>query len=147
MTANKKLDKGTVVERFAKATENCQWSSIDEMVQAVKKDPELVAEILKGDVNDKMLKIGVRGLVGRIKQEGGAPLYASIKTTDEKGNTTQVYKQEPLFDIEDYKQCIEFHGNAVVHHAKLAAHYARGFKDKTGMQYHLPFDPNSILPD
>lgn len=148
MTATKKLEKTeTAMELFVKATETSKWETIDELLNAVDKVPEFWEKVLSADTDTKFRKQILRQWVRKIKTKEGYPLYASIKTTDEQGNVKQVYKQETLFDMSDYQQAAVYHGKAVVHHAQLAAHYAKGFKQLTGKQMQLPFDERAILLD
>jgi hypothetical protein len=137
----------TLIEMFTEATANNQWSTIDDLLSVTKQNPELENLILKGDSNDRMLKIGIRQLIKQLKNEEGMPVYASIKTEDANGNAVYVYKQETLFDVSDYEQTVDFHSKRVVHHAQMAAYYAKGFQALTGKQAPLPFDPQSILLD
>jgi hypothetical protein len=141
----KKEDKLT--DLFIKATENNEWSTIDELVDALNKVPEFWARAISADSTLKLQKQIARQFIKQRKDENGIPLYASIQKEDENGNLVRVYKQEALFDLSDYVQTADFHGKQVVHHAKMAAHYADGYKKITGKQMLLPFNEKAILLD
>lgn len=147
MPKTKTTEQTTLIDLFTEVTASSNWSTIDDLLEVTKQNPELENLILKGDLNDKMLKIGIRALIKQIKNEDGFPLYASIKTADADGNPIHIWKQETLFDVSDYEQTVDFHSKRVIHHAQMATYYAKGFKALTGKQLPLPFDPASILLD
>jgi len=140
------IKQETLIEMFTKAINQVEWMTIDNIVNEVKKHPEL-AERLLSDSRDKTLKFNCRQMLRSLKTDDGLPLFASIVEADPTGKETRVYKQESLFNIEDYKQVVNYHGQQVVHHARMASHYAKAYQKQTSKQIHLPFDENAILLD
>ncbi|MBS4027214.1 MAG: hypothetical protein KGZ58_01145 [Ignavibacteriales bacterium] len=136
----------TLIEMFTTAIGQVEWMTIDNIVKEVGKNPEL-AERLLSDAKDKALKFACRQLLRSIKTEEGLPAFASIVEADPNGNEQRVYKQEALFDVNDYKQVVNYHSKQMVHHAKMARHYAKECQHQTSEQIHLPFDENAILLD
>lgn len=146
MTATKQKHE-SVRDLFLKATESAKWGTIDELISAIDEVPEIWARVASSDITTSWKKAQARRLIKTLKNDDGEPLYASIVQTDENGNEIRVYKQETLFDINDYMQAATYHGKMVIHHAKEASRYSKGYQQKTGKQFHLPFDESAILLD
>lgn len=138
--------KDSTLDLFTEILDDEKWLSIDELVKKVRTNTELKNRLLE-DVEDKALKTACRQLVKRVKDENGMPRFASIVQTDESGNEKRVYKQETLFDVNDYLQVTNYHSTQVIHHAKMVRHYSAEYKTLTGKQLMLPYDDKSILLD
>jgi hypothetical protein len=142
-----KMEKESVMDIFTELVQDEKWMSIDDIFNKVQGNPELVERLLSGGAREKALKSACRQMVKRMKDENGMPRFASIITKDADGNETRVYKQETLFDVNDFVQLVDYHGKQVVHHAKMASHYSDKHKEATGKQVPLPFNEKSILLD
>jgi hypothetical protein len=57
---------------------------------------------------------------------------------DEKGEPERVYKQEMLFDPEDYKKVVKYHLGLSEHHKNRAAGYIDRCARKHGPQLWFP---------
>jgi hypothetical protein len=88
-------------------------------------------------VVDVAKKSTIRRLIRDVKDEFGWPSIASIETINEAGETVRVYKQEALFDVEDYRQVIYYHGDRSRHHRNMAVGYARRCKLRFNRQLPL----------
>lgn len=73
----------------------------------------------------------------------GMPLFASINTMDDEGETQRVYKNENSFSSEDYKTASLYHSKTGVHHLQMSKYYAEGYERLTDKQIDLPFDPKN----
>lgn len=74
------------------------------------------------------------------KKDGeGFPLFASVETTDESGNAVRRYKQETLFDVEDYRQVVRYHADRSAHHQTMARGYAKRCKQRFNRQIRISF--------
>ena len=146
--SKKDLEHPSIINLFTDLTSDVKWATIDEIRQTLDANGDFWAQALTMDSDKTVKNLIIRRLMKSIKNEEGQPIYASIQTEDKAtGEVVRVYKQETLFDIEDYVQTAEFHSARVVHHAKMASYYAKGYQEVTGKQLPLPFDSTSILLD
>lgn len=81
-------------------------------------------------------KIRFQALMG----DDGFPLYASVEMKDENGKTCRVYKQEMLFDVEDYRKVVTYHHDRSNYHRRMSAGYKTRCKNRFNVQLTLPFD-------
>lgn len=63
-------------------------------------------------------------LVKNSLDERGLPVFGVIKVKDESGNTVEAYKQEKMFDREDYLKAAEYQRELASRHKELALYYA-----------------------
>ena len=115
------------------------WASVDQLVAACN-EAEIWPEGFLETVEAKAKKAHVRRMVRSLKDEGGWPLWASIETTNERGEPVRIYKQETLFDVGDYRQVVHYHSDRSRHHRTMAIGYAQRCKRRFGRQLMLPFD-------
>lgn len=80
----------------------------------------------------------------KIKDEEGMPLFASIVTEDENGKKVRRYKQEALFDVEDYRQVAQYHMQAADHHTTMSKNYIRRCKTRFNVQLRFDFDKGTV---
>lgn len=142
-----KQQKEKTIEMFEETLSNTQWCSIEGIVSEVEKNSDLAERLLSGDIRKQALKHACRQLIKRLKNEDGLPRFASIVEKDESGNEMRVYKQETLFNLDDYVQVVKYHSNRVLHHAQMASHYKKEYESQTSEQLHLPFDESAIFHD
>lgn len=128
----------TELERFTEAVGGfAEWASVDDIVSACDAEGFFDdAFLAASEANAK--KLLVRRLMRRVKDDTGFPVWASIKTKDDEGNTVQRYKQETLFNVDDYRQVVGFHSQQSEHHREMAKTYITRCKTRFGKQ--LKFD-------
>jgi hypothetical protein len=76
-------------------------------------------------------------MIRKLKDKDGFPLFPSVRVTDEQGVTRHVYKQELLFDLEDYRVVVDYHANLSKHHRTMAKGYADRCEKKFMVQLSL----------
>jgi hypothetical protein len=64
-------------------------------------------------------KAQIRRAVKGIKDDNDVPLIFSIVDLDDDGKTVRKYKQESLFNIEDYRQVIEQYRQRRLYHSRI----------------------------
>lgn len=74
-----------------------------------------------------------------LKDEHGRPAFANIEIENEAGETVHVYMQPYLFDIEQFKQVINYHISKTKYHANEAKEFQKELQSKYNVQYELPF--------
>src|SRR5512137_1067427 len=97
-------------------------------------------------VTDVAKKSTIRRLIRDVRDEDGWPSIGSIETTNEAGETVRVYKQEALFDIEDYRKVVAYHSERSRHHRNMAIGYAKRCKTRFNKQPPLDFGDASADP-
>lgn len=140
MTTAAKMQKVTLQEMFDETVSGVEWGTIDEICDHVKGNEHLVTALLANDVatmKENLLKQKIRHLLKTTKNEVGHAAYASVKTVDANGKETTIYKQETLFNIEDYQQVTAFHGKRKVYHASEEKYYATRGEQKFSVQIAL----------
>ncbi len=145
MTATKQAR--SITELFGEVAGTTKWGTIEDYVTAVRGNDELKAMLLTGDVETRALKQAIRQYLRQTKNEHGHSAFASIRTQDAEGNPVVQYKQETLFNVEDYQQVANFHSQRVIHHAQEATYYKRQCHAKFNEQIPLAFDERAILLD
>ena len=114
------------------------WASIDELVLACD-DAKFWSKDFLDTVEDKAKKSEIRRLIRSIKDGESWPIWASVETITESGETVRQYKQELLFDVEDYRKVVKYHGDRSTHHRTMAVGYAKRCKNRFNRQLPLPF--------
>ena len=137
----------TAFERFLAIMGNADsWSTIDELVDACDKahywDKDFQASVA---VQAKKAKI--RHLIKKAKDGEGFPVWASVEATNEDGKTVRLYKQEALFDVNDYRQVTEYHADRSHYHKAMARSYAKRCRQRFGVQLRLNFDERKAEPN
>jgi hypothetical protein len=82
-------------------------------------------------------KSQVRRAVKSLKNEHGIPLIFSIVDVEASGQMVRKYKQEALFNMDDYKQVIEYCRERGSYWRKLEKYLLRSARDKFGEQAQL----------
>lgn len=145
MTATKEAK--SIIELFTAATASTSWGTIDDLYVAVSKDEALVAALLHGDVSQRVIKQEIRRLIKKVRGNDDHAVFASIKSQDADGNKVTHYKQEPLFDLSDYQQVVDYHNGRVIHHAQEAVYYKNQCSVRFNEQIPLAFSEANILLD
>lgn len=125
-------------ERFIEITQEEQWSTIEQYLERLD-DNDFWTREFEVQALAIAKKDYIRRTVRGIKDESGWPIIASIVTTDEDGEEVRVYKQEHLFNLEDYKQVATYHQERGRYHMKTANGYVERANARFGKQLALPF--------
>ena len=135
------MEHATVTDReaFAKIMANAdKWATIDDIMGMCDKAGYWSETFLEeSEVQSK--KSHIRRLVRGLKDETNWPVWASVEKTDENGNKVRVYKQETLFDVDDYRQAVSYHSGVSNHHRAMASGYARRCRNRFNRQIPLNF--------
>jgi hypothetical protein len=108
------------------------WHTIDELV-SILDDSGYWVDGFHAKALSNAKKAHVRSMIRRLKDKDGFPLFPSVRITDEEGGTRRVYKQELLFDLEDYRAVVDFHANLSSHHRRMA----KGYADRCEKRYRV----------
>lgn len=128
------------IERFTQITGNMDgWATIDEIVSLCD-DASFWTDGFLADAEDKAKKSVVRRLIKSIRGIDSAPEWASVLTTDDDGKPQRIYKQETLFDVEDYRQVVTYHADRSRYHRITAEGYAKRCKQRFNVQLRMTFD-------
>lgn len=109
-------------EKFAEIVSDEAWLSIDDIAERCDAEGFWSDEWLAGAL-ERAKKYELRRLLRAVEGDDGFPMYASITVTDEEGSETRLYKQEALFDVEDYVVVIKYHEKVAAHHLDRARTY------------------------
>jgi hypothetical protein len=120
---------------FAEITAHTRWANIDELTESLKDAGWFTSEFLEGAVENAM-KERVRKEMKSHKDADGMPLFVSIVKPDGE----RVYKQETLFDLDDYKQVVNYHRERGQHHINIAKVYRDRAFDRFRVRIQLSFD-------
>ena len=82
-------------------------------------------------------KARIRKVVSKFKDKDGFPLFPSITLVDDDGKKRRVYKQELLFDVEDYMVVVDCHARLSNHHREMAEGYVKRCERKHQVQLSL----------
>lgn len=141
------IKKDSVDTLFDEAVAGLKSCSIDEVLKAVRQNPELVERIIPDHITDAMLKQQCRRLMKKSKDEFGFPRFMSVRVVDANGDERREYKQPQLFEMAEFQQTVDYYGQLTVHYAKTAIEMRDRCKVKFGKQIPLPFDETAILLD
>ena len=118
--------------------------SIDELV-TICDEAAYWSDQFMETVTAQAKKFHIRRLIKSLKEDGW-PLWASVETTDEQGNPCRMYKQELLFDIEDYRKVVEYHHDRSNYHRRIATGYKTRCKKRFNVQLNLSFGDDAATP-
>lgn len=118
-----KNQQATVKELLALFDESDYWSTefLDHATEIAKKDH-------------------IRRKIKTLKDDNGVSVYASVEVQTESGEKERRYKQEVLFDVEDYRQVAAYHGERANYHRGMERGYAKRCKARFDVQLRLTFD-------
>lgn len=127
-------------ERFERVMGNADsWATIDDLVELCESDGYWSNEFqATAALNAK--KAHVRRMIRTLRDSDDWPVWASVETTNDKGETVRVYKQETLFDVEDYRQVVSYHVDRTNYSRRMATGYARRCKKRFHKQIPMHFE-------
>lgn len=79
-----------------------------------------------------------RRMMKQLQDATGWPVFASVETKTPEGEVQRVYKQETLFDVNDYFQVVVYHRGRSNYHQKMASGYKRRAEERFHTQLNLP---------
>jgi hypothetical protein len=124
-------------QAFVAATESASWVDIDGLV-AMLDAAGYWDEAFFDDAIDAKKKAHARQQIKTIPGSDGLPAYQSVVTTDPMtGETERRYKQEAMFDRDDYAQAIRYHRQRAEHHLREATGLAEHGRERYGLQLDL----------
>lgn len=127
-------------QNFRQAIEEVdQWATIDELVVICDEAGVWPEDFIDGAL-DRAKKAFIRQQIKQQKDGDNWPLWASVETQNEEGETVRIYKQEMLFDPEDYRQVVAYHADRQHYHATMATGYADRCERRFHVQLALPFE-------
>ncbi len=136
------MSNGMSREAFLAATENAAWADIDALV-ALLDASEFWDEAYLADAIDQRKKAYIRREIKQVKDPDGWPVFASVTTLNpESGEEERRYKQEAIFDRDDYAQVVRFHQRRAQHHVQMAQGYAEHGRQRYGLQ--LTLEPSLV---
>ena len=77
-----------------------------------------------------LVKENVIDLIENSVDERGLPLFGIIETENENGELAKAYKQEAMFETEDYRKAAEYQKKLADYHQTLAYYYAAEYKKR-----------------
>ncbi len=126
-------------ERFTQAVANAhEWGTIDDLIE-VCDDAGYWSEEFLSHTEAAAKKSHVRRMIRSLKSADDWPIWASVESQNEEGKTVKMYKQETLFDVEDYRQIVRYHAERSDYHHHMAKGYAKRCRKRFGVQLQLPF--------
>ena len=111
-------------ERFQQIVQGSDWTEIGELVALCDRH-DFWSDEFRESAATNAKKAAVRKLIKQLKDDDNFPLFASVETTNAEGRTVRVYKQESLFDTDDYRKVVKYHSQRSSYHRKMAGGYAR----------------------
>jgi len=128
--------------RFDDAVANADsWESIDNLVRLCD-DAGFWEDEFLASTTLRAKKARVRRLIKGRRDAEGIPNWASIEKKDESGKTVRVYKQEVLFDVDDYRQVVRYYGKRSSYYASMARSFAKRCKKRFNVRLQSTFDLN-----
>lgn len=128
-------------ESFVAATRSAAWADI-EALKAMLDASAFWDEAFVDEAVDAHKKAYIRRAIRRITDDAGWPVFASVVTFNpETGDEERRYKQETLFDRDDYAQVVRYHERQADHHLRMAQGYADHARARYGMQLRLELLP------
>ncbi len=121
-------------DTFVAATGDAAWVSIDEIVQRLDEITFWSEDFIESSLESRK-KAWIRKEIKNVRGEDGWPVFASVVTMDtDNQETTRIYKQERMFDRDDYAQVVRYHEDRSQYHHHMAAGWAERAADRFGMQ-------------
>ncbi len=78
---------------------------------------------LQPSIMKSLVKESVIELLETSVDERGLPLFGAIEIENEDGSLTEAYKQEKLFNAEDYRKAAQYQAKLASRHKELADYY------------------------
>lgn len=117
------------------------WASIDAIIAFCDASKDFWGPEWFASTIDIAKKAVVRKYMRELKDEANMPLWYSIVMVNEDGEETRQYKQESLFNKEDYLQVIQYYIDRASYNMKMAETLRdRAMKRHYVMQLTLPWE-------
>ena len=109
-------------ERFIEMMERARlsWATIEELVAECDNAEDFWDAQWLATAVSSAKKSLVRKYIREVKDEEGMPLWHSIVTVDTTGMECHQYKQEVIFDKEDYLQVIQYYIDRTTYTMRMA---------------------------
>lgn len=125
--------------QFIEATKTATWATIDDLVKRLDDSAFWSEEFVEASLFERK-KQWVRKEIKRVTDDEGWPIFASIATTDPvTGEEMRRYKQEMIFDRDDYRQVVGYHMDRSHYHKDMAVGYAQRAERRFGVQMAIEF--------
>jgi len=98
----------------------------------------------------KAAEVAVKAVLRRElkrKDDKGDSLYHSVSVPDDAGEFTPVYKQETLFDVEDFRRVVNYYVHQANYNANEARKMARHCFERYAVQLPLDLEVALYAPD
>lgn len=133
-------------QAFVHATRDAEWASIDELCDMCLEAEDVFTDDDWEQARRSYAKTRIRREMKKLTDETGFPLFASVHTRDpQTGKTKRVYKQEALFDIDDYRAVIEEYAGRVKHDCEMMRGYKNRAETRFSEQLPLPVFVEDIM--
>ena len=96
------------------------WASLEDIVTACDEAEDFWDAAWLTTAVDIAKKSLLRKFIREVKDESGMPLWHSLVTVDADGTEIRKYKQEALFDKEDYLQVIQYYVDRTTYNMRMA---------------------------
>lgn len=130
-------------DRFHKVMSQAgqSWASIEDLIALCDSSPDFWDPVWVASTLDIAKKTVIRKYIRELKDEANMPLWHSLVTVNEDGEETRQYKQEALFDKEDYLQVIQYYIDRTSYNMRMAATLRdRAVKRQYVVQLTLPWE-------
>jgi hypothetical protein len=125
--------------QFLRLTKSKGFLSIEEIVSRLDGGDFWTDEFLETAVFEAKKSLA-RKFAREAKDKNGERIFHSIERVDSEGDTVRAYKQETLFDKEDYRQVIAYHVQQAHYHKGEAKRMQSACLQRLGVQIELTFD-------
>lgn len=126
------------VEKFVRIATDLDWTRTEDVYRACV-DAGNVFEAADEEASRELhYKALIRRAFAALKDANGNRIFASVKTTDEEGNSVSFYKQERMFEVDDLRYVADYHFKIARHHYEEGRRYATRAKDEFGVQLPIP---------
>jgi hypothetical protein len=134
-------DSVTVQTHFCDILQDAKWKTTEEMVDMLDEAKFWDSEEVLGDVIAHAKKDFVRRSLRSMRDDNGDRVFINVKVKGSDGQTKNLYKQEMLFNVEDYRYAVGYYKNTGMKFIQEANRLARNCRRKCSVQIPIPF-PN-----
>ncbi len=128
-------------QAFLAAVNGAEWASIDDLREMCDEAGDVFSEEDDEQAKRSHKNQRIRREIKKMTDASGFPVFASVHTTDpETGKQRRVYKQEALFDIEDYRAVIEDYAKSLQHDYQMMKGYRDRAEQRFSEQLPLPIE-------
>jgi hypothetical protein len=124
-------------QRFLDATASLSFNTIDQVVHQLEEHGYFDETFQTTAIEDHK-KIVARKIMRSLRDNRGRPAFHSIMVRDGEKEERR-YKQEALFDPEDFAQTVNYHVGMARHHAAEAIDLANEAARRYGIAIQLEF--------